>query len=395
VFFVSLWWSSDSQIASSPFILETGDREIVTGSLVALTEDWSVRLAGKDEASAAGKDVVALRRVGAVVPPIPVRNCVLLADGDAIPTTAIRYDGERFELAPQLGETKGLIVSPSQLTLVWLAVPDDQRRPDHLRRALAAGQRTRDRVLFRNGDSLEGTLTGMDAKTVRFEADKRKLELQLGKIAVIAMNTELTSRRKPKGPYARLVLSNGARFSLTSATVDGEALSGKLSSGSRIRVKVRDIVTLSIVQGRAAYLSELKPSKIEQTPYLDATFPPVLDASAKGRDLRVGGSSYDKGLGMHGACRMTYELDRAYERFESLVGMDDATGREGRARLQVLVDGKAQKLELEGDLTHRKGPLPVRLNVSGAKTLTLVVDFGEHGDVQADVNWANARLIKK
>jgi hypothetical protein len=139
----------------------------------------------------------------------------------------------------------------------------------------------------------------------------------------------------------------------------------------------------------------MKPSKVEQTPYLDAMAAPVLDASAKDRDLRVGGGHYDKGIGMHGACRMTFDLRGAYKRFESLVALDDVTGREGRARVQVLVDGKAQQLGLERDLTHRNGPLTVRVDVTGAKQLTLVVDFGERGDVQADVNWVDARLIKK
>jgi hypothetical protein len=395
VFLVSLWCFPGQQLTSAPFILETGDRDLVTGSLATLGDDWSVRLAGNEEVRAAGKDLIALRRVGAIMPPIPTRNFVLLANGDVIPTSEIRYDGERFELTPQLVESKEFRVSPSQVALVWFTVPDDERHPDHLRRALAAGQRARDRILFRNGDSLEGTLTGLDEKTVRLEAAKRKLELQRDKIAVIAMNTELTSRRKPKGPYARLVLTNGARLALATATADGETLSARLSAGAQVQVKFRTIVSLSIQQGRAVYLSDLKPSKIEQKPYLDATLLPVMDGSAKGRDLRVGGGSYDKGIGMHGACRMTFDLAGAYTRFESLVGLDDATGREGAVQLRVLVDGKPQKLELEGDLTHRKGPVPVRVDVTGAKQLTLVIDFGRRGDVQADVNWIDARLIKK
>ena len=36
----------------------------------------------------------------------------------------------------------------------------------------------------------------------------------------------------------------------------------------------------------------------------------------------------------------------------------------------------------------------VRVDVSGANELTLEVDFGPTGGVQADVNWADARLIK-
>jgi hypothetical protein len=395
VFFMSMWCLPGNQIASAPFLLETSDRELATGSLVQLSEDWTVRLNGREGVQAPGKCVVALRRVGAVLPPIPVRRFVLLVNGDVIPFSGIRVIDERFVLNPLLGNTKEVRLSPSQVALVWFSAPDGERHSDQLRRKLAAGQRTRDRVLLRNGDNLEGALTGVDENKVRLEVDKRKQEMPVSKIALIAMNTELASRRKPKGPYGRLVLANGGRLSLSSATADGETLTGKLTSGVPIQVRIQDVVSLSIVQGCAEYISDLKPNKIEQTPYLDAAMPPVVDGTAKDRDLRVGGSSYDKGIGMHGACRMTFDLGGAYKLFESLVGLDDITGREGSARVQVLVDGKTRKLGIEGDLTHRNGPMTVRVDVSGAKHLTLVVDFGERGDVQADVNWVDARLIKK
>ena len=392
---VSLWCVSGNQPASSPFVLETSDRELVTGSLVELSEDWSVRLNGREEVRAAGRDVVSLRRVGAVPPPVPARSFVLLVNGDVIPFNGIRLNDERFVLNPLIGNTKEIRLNPSQVALVWFSGPDAERHPDKLRRTLAAGQRTRDRILLQNGDTLEGTITAMDEKVVRTEVDKRNQELPISKMAIIAMNTELASRRKPNGPYVRVVLANGGRLSLSSATADGETLSGKLTSGIPIHVNVRDLVSLSIFQGCAEYLSDMKPSKVEQTPYLDSTLAPVLDGTAKDRDLRVGGGRYDKGIGMHGACRMTFDLRGAFKRIESLVALDDVTGREGRARVEVLVDGKAQQLGLERDLTHRNGPLTVRVDVTGAKQLTLVVDFGERGDVQADVNWVDARLIKK
>jgi hypothetical protein len=280
------------------------------------------------------------------------------------------------------------------VAIVWLAAPDGERHPDKLRRDLASGQRTRDRVLLRNGDSLEGTLASMNEQNVQLEIDKRKLDVRVEKIAAIAMSTELSSRRRPKGPYARLVLANGCRLSLTSATCYDHELRCKSLFGADIRVAAADIVALTLLQGRAVYLSDLKPSKIEQMPYLDAAAMPVRDGSVKGRDLRIAGGTFDKGVGMHSASRMTYDLAGGYKRFEALVGMDDATGRDGSVRVQVLVDGKPQKLGREGDLTHRKGPLAVRIDVTRAKQLTLVVDFGERGDVQDDVDWAEARLIK-
>src|SRR5262249_30702983 len=171
-------------------------------------------------------------------------------------------------------------------------------------------------------------------------------------------------------------------------------LNGKTLFGAPVQVKMSEIVVLTVLQGRAVYLSDLKPSKIEQLPYLDVAAPPVGDGSVKGRDLRLAGNTFDKGLGVHSACRMTYDLAEGYKRFEALVGLDDATGRGGSVRIQVLVDGKSQKTGSDGESTHRKGPIALRVDLAGAKQLTLVVDFGERGDVQDDVDWVDAKLVK-
>jgi hypothetical protein len=382
------------EVPSPHFHLETASREPVTGALLSLSEDWSVRLGGREDMRVAGGDVIALRRAGLAVPALPDKRFVLLANGDALAYTRLKLADERFDLTPRFGGGKELRVAVSQVALIWLTCPDGERYPDKLRRDLAAGKRTRDRVLLRNGDSLEGMLAGIDDRAVRLEIDKRKLEVAIDKIAAVATNTELASRRRPKDSYARLVLTNGCRLSLASATCEGESLVGKSLFGASIRVAVTDVAALYILQGRAVYLSDLKPTKVEQTPYLDVAAPPASDCSAKGRDLRVGGGSYDKGLGMHAACRMTYDLAGKYERFEALVGLDEATGADGSVRVQVLVDGKPQKLGSSGDLTRRSGPLAVRVDVSGARQLTLVTDFGDRGDVQADVDWVDARLVR-
>ena len=97
---------------------------------------------------------------------------------------------------------------------------------------------------------------------------------------------------------------------------------------------------------------------------------------------------------MHAEARLTYDLGGHYRRFEAVVGLDARTGKRGRVRVEVLVDGKARDLGRPGELTEADGPLRVRLNVRGARELTLAVRFGRRGDVQAHVNWADARLVK-
>jgi hypothetical protein len=58
------------------------------------------------------------------------------------------------------------------------------------------------------------------------------------------------------------------------------------------------------------------------------------------------------------------------------------------------VDGKEPDLGWNKELTAKDAPLPVRIDVRKARELTLLVRFGSFGDVEAHVNWADARLIR-
>jgi hypothetical protein len=120
----------------------------------------------------------------------------------------------------------------------------------------------------------------------------------------------------------------------------------------------------------------------------------VENGNAAGRDLRLGGSVYDRGLGMHSASRVSYTIPPQIRFFEARVGLDDFLGRKGSVRARVLLDGKEQDLGLKRDLVHGEEPFFVRLDVKGARQLTLVVDFGRDGDVGDHVNWVNARFIR-
>ena len=80
-------------------------------------------------------------------------------------------------------------------------------------------------------------------------------------------------------------------------------------------------------------------------------------------------------------------------RFEALVGLDDRGGREGSVRVRVLADGKPLDLGDDHELTAGDS-LSVRVDVTGAKELTLEVDFGKGGPVQDHVDWVDARFVK-
>jgi hypothetical protein len=141
------------------------------------------------------------------------------------------------------------------------------------------------------------------------------------------------------------------------------------------------------------YLSDLKPKAHEHRAFLGVKWTYQMDHSASGGSIRLGGSSYDKGIGLHSESRLTFALNGQYRRFEALVGLDDRTGRGGRAIIRVLVDGQAKDIGAP-EVTSASAPRPIEVDITGGKELTLVVEFGPGGDVCDDVDWAEARLIK-
>jgi hypothetical protein len=249
---------------------------------------------------------------------------------------------------------------------------------------------------------VEGILNGLDSKKVTVEVDKKVVAVDTGQVAAVALSTELADALRPRGTYGRVVLAGtgrarGSRLSLSAATCDGRTLKGTTVFGAALDVPLAQVAALDLYQGRAVYLSDLKPTRFVYTPFLGepgVRWGLVTDGNVAGHDLRLGGSTYDKGIGLHSRSRVTYDLAGAYQRFEAVVGLDDRLGRRGNVRVRVLADGKAFDPVKGHELTARTGPVTVRVPLAGVKELTLEVDFGRGGDVQGVVNWADARLIK-
>jgi hypothetical protein len=379
------------------FVAVSPADERPVGRLLRLSADGAAELA-----TATGpvvvRDVISLRRTDVPLPPLPRGPALITTTGDRIPGRLRGGDEKavQFEPAAPLGE---LEVPASAVAAVWLTRPPADTPTDPARYPWLADARNRDVLLFRNGDTLRGTLEGFvsNPPAVRVRADGEPRSLPLAGLAAVAFNPAVARTRKPTGPYARLVLRDGTRLDVTGPTADGKTLRGTTLFGRLLEIPLAGLVGLDVYQGKAVYLSDLKPTKAEQAGFLGVPWPWAADRTVRGAPLRLatplGNQAFDRGLGTHPRTVLTYDLGGKYRRFESLVGLDPVTGRRGRAEVRVLVDGAEQPLPRLKDLASGEA-MPVRLDVSGARELTLVIDFGPAGGVQADVNWADARLIE-
>ena len=386
-----LSWPRRPPCAAEPapptFTLDTASGKPLRGPLRELGPGWSVRLG---DARAEGADVVALRRDGAALPPGPDGEHVVFANGDRLPGAVGDLDGERLHF--RLGK-ETLSLPLSALAVLWLAAARRRRarppaapprlRGAHPRPGLAPQRRRR-----------RGRVDRPRRPRPSPRSQPQGADRRARKVAAVALNTELSTTLKPKGAFGRLVLRDGTRLSLASATcADGRTLLGDTLFKTGVSFPLDDVVALTVEGGPAVYLSELKARKFEHTPYLGAAWPYVLDGSVDRRRPAPGRRHLRPRH--RPAHRKPPHLRPGgrYRRFEALVGLDDQTGKGGSARVRVLVDGKPVDLGA-ADLTSRREPLVIRVDLNGAKELTLVAEFGERGGVRGHVNWANARLVK-
>ncbi len=334
---------------------------------------------------------------------------LVLADGGFVNAELIAADKDTLTADSTLFGTLKLPLESVAGAVVFS--PSDQNERDRLMDRLARATGETDRLLLDNGDELAGVFEGMAGDACTMKTDAGPVKVKNDRVVAILFNPAL--RRVPtvekNAIRAWTGFSDGSRLLAQSLITDGERLK-LVASGQPFIATWSSLVFLQPMGGRAVYLSDLKRSEYRQTPFLpfsatadrpDLSWPLQTDRNAAGGFLRCGGQLYLKGLGVHSAARVVYSISplplgegqgvRAVaSRFEAQVGIDDSTSGGGSVVFRVLVDGQeryASPVVRGGD-----APLPVSVDVRGAKKLELLVDYADRADVLDRADWLDARL---
>ncbi len=114
--------------------------------------------------------------------------------------------------------------------------------------------------------------------------------------------------------------------------------------------------------------------------------------SVQGHPLRIGGQSFETGLGTHSASRIDYMLDRPAICFTASVGVDAEMAAYPKASVvfRVLGDGR---LLFQSDVMHTFTPAAkINLALQGVRRLTLEVTDAGDGIDSDHADWADARI---
>jgi len=343
---------------------------------------------------------------------------LVLADGSLLTAEVVAADKDRLTVDSDLFGTLRLPLD--LLAGIVLHAPSDRQQHDAILDRLrdcpsfplskngtvplnvrAAGES--DRLILDNGDELTGLFEGIADDAVTFKTDAGPVEIKTDRITAILFNPAL--RRKPTvkahAQRAWAGFNDGSRLLATELVINGESL--KITVAGQTLAAVRSsLVFLQPLAGGAVYLSDLKPAEYRQTPFLDLPWPFQPDRNVTGGMLRSGARLYMKGIGVHSAARLVYNISplplgegpgvRTARRFEGHVGIDDSTAGRGSVIFRVLVDG--QERFTSPILRGGDSPVPVSVDIRGTKKLELLVDYADRADVLDHADWLDARLTQ-
>jgi len=117
---------------------------------------------------------------------------------------------------------------------------------------------------------------------------------------------------------------------------------------------------------------------------------PHAGKSVDSHPLTLNGVVYPHGLGTHAVSRLLINLQGSATKFDAMAGVDDEKKGQGSVQFQVYVDGRKK---LETPVLHGgDAPVPISVDLTGAKRMTLVVTDAGDGNDSDHADWAGALL---
>jgi hypothetical protein len=331
---------------------------------------------------------------------------VLLVDGSVIAQPqrgrTVSIEGERLKLSNSS-------LGPLELPIEWVAgvilrVPVDvQLRDRWWAECLkpAEEDRKHDVLQLDNGDRVTGAVQAWgetaEGRRIEIKTNVGAVPFDVSRVAMVRFDPSLLVKPTQAESRTLIGLEDGSRLQvrLWDSVENRVQLSpGLAAKKSELKwpVPPESIVFAQPLGGKLRYLADLAVDGYRHVPYLTLAWPYELDRNVTGTQLRAGGRLWAKGVGMHSTSRLTFTLDKPYRRFDALLAIDDHTAGRGSVTCRVFVDGE-QRFASD---TIRGGskPVPVSVDLSGGKLLSLIVDFGDGGDTLDRVDWLDARVVE-
>lgn len=272
----------------------------------------------------------------------------------------------------------------------------------------------------RDGSGLDfygGVISTTTEETVEFVLDGDTVPVPRTRIYGLIFRAE---EDNDPGPVA-VRLIDGTELLVTGPTVSGDSLQVQASWKQTLTLPLTSVHSIDFTRGRFHYLSDLDP--VKETYFGTHPQGSLLEELLKADDvlgqearnlwkmhrdqvpmgpfgplpLTLRGRVYRKGLWLFPHCRLDYALDGRYASLQAVAGVDDevafncsGTEHTSRVGLTILADGDKAWEQL---IDAPADPVTIQLDVTGVRTLSIIVDFGDDDSACDFLDLADARLL--
>ncbi len=274
---------------------------------------------------------------------------------------------------------------------LWIGTSEQEKKA----RALKNESATEDVAYVQKDEGIvavRGIAIGTEGDSLSFRYNDADRKIALNRLIGVVFGGHQDA--PPDDALHQVVhLDSGDTLSGTWKTLDKGTIGLQTRWGAMVNLPFSSVKSLDIRNGRLVYLSDRKPTRVEEVPFFDRVLGYRMNKSLAGSALRLTDGEYTRGIAVHSRCLLHYDLGGRYEEFKTKVGFQQPDGKAGQAAVRVLGDGKVlfEAPDAKGDAK----PAEIDVKVSGVNRLTLEVDYGKGEDVADRVVWAEPRLLRQ
>jgi len=195
--------------------------------------------------------------------------------------------------------------------------------PAELDGFLAAKAPTEDLILTVKGEQSNGFVEKGDAASVTLNSGGQSHTYAVAELA--ALRFAALQKADPATPTARVTLSDGSRLSVMKENFEKNAGFVATYLGQPIATPVSALIRIETLGAQLAYLSDWTPTEVGESALVGgepAIFNWRKDRSVANGPLKIGERAYERGLGVHSASRLAFDLHGEYAKFIADIGLD-------------------------------------------------------------------------
>jgi hypothetical protein len=321
-------------------------------------------------------------------PAIAISGLFQLTDGDLIHARLNSWSDQKLQL--QLAGGSSLELPSTAFSELWLGTADQQAAAKKL--TVDPGPEDVAFVTKENDViAIKGLARGITGNTLQFRFGDQDRKINLSKVVGLQLRGNSLA---PMTAFHQVISTDsGDRFSGTLSAIEHDSVTLTTPAGSLLKLPMSSVTTIDFLNGRVTFLTDLKPAKVEETPYFGRVIPYKVNQSLAGGPLVLSDGPCLRGIAVHSRCVLQFDVSSGFDRFKTKLGFEQPDGRLGRVLARVLGDGKP--LYENPDARGDQPPVEIDVPLAGVHVLTLEIDFGKDQDVGDRVVWADPRLLRE